>query len=156
LTFTVTTFTDPNALWADFDAYHPVPASWQREPGALRPTLETNPPFGLCLGDPRRPLAYLLSRPYDPDAPIGDTGLPPVREDYALALLDAGVRRDAHASVAPGVLVSALVAHLAATNPGRSLVAASLPEDDPLNPVLHAFGVPAPLTETEMVLNLNV
>jgi hypothetical protein len=131
-----------------------VPPSWQREPGALRPTLATNVPWGLCLGDPRRPIAYVLSRPYDPDAPIGDTGMPPVRPDYALAILDAGVRRDSYKSDHPEALLAALLAHLVATHPGRTLVAASLPEDDPLNAVLHACGVPAPLAETEMALHL--
>ena len=154
-TLTITTFTDPNTVWADFDAYHPVPPSWQREPEALQPTLGTNPPLGLCLGDPTRPVAYLLTRPYDPDAPIGDTGMPPVRRDYALAILDAGVRRDAGDAANSAKLLAALMAHLAATHPGRTLVAASLPEDDPLNPVLHGCGVPAPLVETEMVVDLQ-
>jgi len=154
-TLAVTAFTDPHPIWANFDAYHSVPSSWQREPAALQPTLATNLPCGLCLGDPRRPVAYLLSRPYDPDAPIGDTGMPPVRPDYALAILDAGVRRDAHDSDDSEPLLAALLAHLVATHPGRTLVAASLPEDDPLNAVLHASGVPAPLAETEMVLDLR-
>ncbi len=52
-------------------------------------------------------------------------------------------------------LLAALVAHLVATHAGRTLVAASLPEDDPLNSVLHGCGVPAPLAETEMVLDLR-
>jgi GNAT superfamily N-acetyltransferase len=154
-THVISTFADPNTVWTDFDVYHPVSPSWQREPLAVQPTLGTNPPSGLCIGDPNGPMAYLLTRPYDPDAPIGDTGLLPVRPDYAVAILDAGVRCDANNLGDPAVLLTVLVAHLVATYPGRTLVASNLPEDDPLNPVLHACGVPAPFAETEMSLDLR-
>jgi ribosomal protein S18 acetylase RimI-like enzyme len=154
-TLAVASFPDPNTVWTDFDVYHPVPPSWQREPLAVQPTLGINPPSGLCLGDPTRPMAYLLTRPYDPDAPIGDTGMLPVRPDYAIAILDAGVRCDANDLGDPAAPLTVLVAHLIATHPGRTLVASNLPEDDPLNSVLHACGVPAPFAETEMTLDLR-
>ena len=149
---TVGRFDDPEAVWADFAAYHQVAPPWQREVEALRPTVATNPPRGLCLGDPAQPAAYLLARPYDEEAPVGDCGLPPTGPNFALAIVDSGVRSEAGD---PRAALAALVGHLIARNPDRAIVSASLPEDDPLNSVLHACGVPVPLSETEQVLDLH-
>ncbi len=51
---------------------------------------------------------------------------------------------------------AALVGHLIALNPSQTIVAASLPEDDPLNsgpPRVRSTGLPIPLSETEWALD---
>ena len=133
----ITRLDTPDGVWADFCAYHPTVPAWQRDLPSLRYARRgTDPPAGFCLGDPGRPDAYLLVRRRGEDAVV----------------LDAGCRRDAVDAVES---MAALVRHLAAADPGCALGAHNIPEDDPLNAVLRAVGVPVVLTQTELALALR-
>jgi hypothetical protein len=63
----------------------------------------------------------------DPDAAAALAATGTFATPLLLAILDAGVRRDADNRHNPEAVLAALVAHLVATRPGRKLVAISLP-----------------------------
>jgi len=144
-------FANPETVWGDFAAYHPVAPSWQRELPGLRATTVQHRPEGRCLGDPARPAAYLLVRSCDPDAPFGDAGRPPADPKAALQVVDAGVRPGFGP---PTELLATLVGAIAAERPERPIVAGNVPVDDPLTVALRAAGVPVVLGETEMETRL--
>jgi GNAT superfamily N-acetyltransferase len=132
-------FGDPETVWIDFDAYHPVQPTWQNQLRGRRADAAAGGPIvGLALGRRHRPRSYVLARVRaDERAPI--------------VILDAGARPEA---ADPTDDLAELVVRLLAEYPERPLVAVNVPEDAPLNAALRRLAVPVPLTQTEMELTL--